>query len=154
MGGASDGVPSGGYTDYDGIDFSDLGVDMARHQESLGAFARMKLDARSVRPVLRARDLVFVRVPSGSFLIGVTGGDLSAQEEAEKRRGCTDFEVIHETARVEEAHAVRAEVERYFLRHFPRRTLSGAHGVGAVDSKDSEEQPSYHVYVACYVPAT
>src|SRR4051812_3273434 len=108
---------------YAHLDFSDLGFDVARHRESLGAFVRLNLDARSVKPALRAREGVFVRAPSGSFYIGVSQQDPTALEAAERSEGCREFAVICRADTGTEATLVRNDVERYFLRHFPGRTL-------------------------------
>lgn len=137
--------PSGAEAaNYDGLDLSDLPFDIERHREGIRAFAKLNLDPQSVKPALRARDLVSIRVSSGMFRIGAAGGDTAAQEAAEKARGGTDFEIIHQCTGPEEAATIRSEVERYFLRHFPGRTLQG--------TPNAASSPPYFVYVARYAP--
>src|SRR4051794_19836081 len=103
-------------SDFGEIDFIELGLDSERHSEALGAFERMHLNPFSVKATLLAREHVFVRVPSGTFRISIRMQPAETSDRAE----CV---VIHEAADREEAVTVRAEVERYFLRHFPGRTL-------------------------------
>ena len=124
-------------------DFSDLGMDVERHREALTSFARLNLGHLSVRPALRAREVVFVKIPSCRFAFGITG-DPGFQEQEEAERGAIGFEVIHAAAGVAEAGQVRDEVERYFLRHFPGRTLPRP-----------AEWPTegVYVYVTCHAPA-
>jgi hypothetical protein len=105
---------------YAALDLGGLPFDVTRHAEALDAFARLGLPASSVRPALRARDLVFRRIPSGPFRISLAEAGAPAPAD-----GCTHFEIIYEAATPEEARAVRGDVERYFQRHFPGRTLAG-----------------------------
>ena len=133
-------------TDYDEIDFSDLNFDVQRHHEALLSFTRIGIAANSVKPALRARDVVLVRFPSDRFLIGVTA-HLSGQESREKTHDGTHFETIHEASREKEAGEIRTEVERYFRRHFPGRVLSGDQSVNL-----PEGTATYFVFVACYAP--
>jgi len=122
-----------GEVDIDGLDF-----DVERHRESIPAMFRLALDSRSIRPALRARNIVFVRVPDGKFRVGVASGDGKIG----------DYAAIHETPSQEEAETVRNEVERYFLRHFPGRTIKDEPGVDPID----EAAETYSVYVASYAP--
>jgi len=112
--------------EYAAIDLNDLDFDVARHAEGLRAFGRLALEPISIKPALRARDLALVRFPESKFLIGITD-NAAQQEQAEQEKGSVGFAVIHtprEANRAtEEAETVRHEVERYFLRHFPGRTL-------------------------------
>jgi hypothetical protein len=125
-------------------ELSNLGFDVERHREALNAFSRMDLDPRAVRPALRARDLVLVRVPSGKFRIGVERS--AAPERAEGSWDCIQSEVICEAAEPDEAEAIRAEVERYFLRHFPGRTLT------AQTPSPGEKTGPCRVFIALYAP--
>lgn len=121
-------------------DFSDLGFDMEPHRETFISFAKMNLAAIAVKPTLRARDTVVVRFPGTQFALRVTD-DPARQEAEEIRRGSIAFAVIHQAESAEGASQVRAEVERYFLRHFPGRTLAEA----------KPPSPSGHyVYIVCF----
>ena len=105
-------------------DFSDLPFDVSRHAEALTAFAALNLTAASLRPMLRARELVFFRFPSCQFRIGVTP-DPTVSEKIESDHNRIAFEVICRADSTTEAESIRHEVERYFLRHYPGRTLRG-----------------------------
>src|SRR5579871_4882774 len=115
---------------YEMEDFHDLPFDVSKHAEGLNAFAALNLLPQSLKPALCARDLVFVRVPSSTFKIGVTD-DPEAQERKEKSEGSIAFEVLYQADNTVEAEQVRREVERYFLRHYPGRTLSSEKKTGA-----------------------
>ena len=108
---------------YHAVDFQDLPFDVSRHVEALKSFAALDIPPRSVRPALRARDIVVVRRPSCRFRFGVA---LDAGAGAPRHGEGGESEVIHEAASADEARGVCADVERYFLRHFPGRTLSRA----------------------------
>ena len=123
------------------IDFQGLPFDVSVHSEALKAFAALNLLPQSIEPALRARDLIFVRLPSCKFRIGVTC-DPAAQAESESRGGSLAFEVIYKADDPTAAFQVRGDVERYFLRHYPGRTLT--------DAAAANEQPAgQYVYVAC-----
>lgn len=100
---------------YAEIDFTDLDFDIESHREGIKAMARLGLHPHSVKPTLRARNLVFVRVLSAKFRVGIVPGDCTEQ---------APFEVIYQADSLAEAKGIRGEVERYFLRHFPGRVLS------------------------------
>ena len=128
-------------------DFQDLPFDVSKHSEAFDSFAALNLLPQSIEPTLRARDLIFVRVPSCKFRIGVTG-DPGAQEEIENNHGGIAFEIIYRADDPIEAHQVRGEVERYFLRHYPGRTLRSANEAGA------EAVTGDCVYVTCQNPVS
>jgi hypothetical protein len=107
----------------------------------------MNLDPASIRPTLRARDLVFIRLPACRFAFGVTS-DPQAQSETEGIRGSLAYQLIHEADSVEEARRVRDEVERYFLRHYPGRTLPEMQGIPALGAAKTS------VFILCYPPAS
>jgi hypothetical protein len=114
--------------------------DVSQHQEALRSFARMGLAQASLRPALRARDLVFNRHPGCRFGIRLAVAPEAAKAEA-ILGGAIAFEVIHPAESALEAASVRGEVERYFLRHFPGRTLRAEEADGSVGT---------WVCVACY----
>ena len=126
-------------------DFQDLPFDVSKHSEALKSFAALNLLPQSLKPALRVRDLVFIRIPSCKFRIGVTSSP-DMQEGRESSEGSIAFEVIYQADNPLEAKQVRGEVERYFLRHYPGRTLSSA--------KEAEERilTGNYVYVTCYTP--
>jgi hypothetical protein len=125
-------------------DFSDLGFDMEPHREIFVSFAKMKLSPRAVRPALRARDMAFIRLPSSQIALRLTA-DPAQQEAIEAGRGGIGFSVIHSAAHLEEAQQVRVEVERYFLRHFPGRTVAAEEGT---------DSPGNSVVIVCYAPGS
>ena len=124
-------------------DFSDLGFDITPHREALTSFARLNLELVSIRPALRARDLVFVRVPACRFAIGLTD-DPVRQEASEVSRGCLGFVVIYEAESAAQAALVRHDVERYFLRHYPGRTMAWPNQTVPAEG--------VYVYITCYAP--
>lgn len=124
-------------------DFAELPFDVSRHSEALNSFAALNLAPESIRPALRARDLVFVRFPSCKFRIGVTG-DPELWESLEIDKGCIAFEQIYQADDSIQAEQIRAEVERYFLRHYPGCTLSSTYELEAANPTGN------CVYVACY----
>jgi hypothetical protein len=105
-------------------DFQDLPFDLSNHEEALKSFAALNLLPQSIKPALCARDLIFVKVPSCKFRIGVTS-EPDVWEKIDSNGGTAAFEVIYKATSPEEADLVRGEVERYFLRHYPGRILSG-----------------------------
>jgi hypothetical protein len=93
-------------------DFSDLDFDVDRHREALAKLPLLNPDPRSVKPILRARETVMFRRPSGAFSIVI----------ASPAGAVLPGSHIHDAPTPEEALIVRADVERYFQRHFPGRT--------------------------------
>ncbi len=124
-------------------DFQDLPFEVSRHTEALKSFAALNLAPESIRPALRARELVFVRVPSCTFRIGVTV-DPELHEKCEIGNGSIAFEQIYQADDPTQAAHIRDEVERYFLRHYPGRTLSGSQVTRATNPTGN------YVYVICY----
>ena len=108
-------------------DYSDLTFDIARHGEAFGAFAALNIEKKSVKLALKARDLVRYEGPSGKFLIGI-GDDRVPSDEIMKSDNFVAFEVIYVAQDAGEANAVRADVARYFRRHFPGRCLNTVDG--------------------------
>ena len=95
---------------YETLDYSNLGFDVLHdlhHVEALHAFAALGLDPRSVKPALRARDLVLVRLPPGRsrFHIGVTANALAFQQglQEQRWRDRAYAEMIHSTQDEQEA---------------------------------------------------
>jgi hypothetical protein len=134
MGGSSDGSD----------DYNDLGFDVEKHREAIRVFTEYGFNGATVRAGLRARDLVSVRMTSGKFGIGVTD-ELGNQEESQMARGCVAFEVIHQSRSADEAQQVRADVERYFRRHFPGRCLDRS-GEDALPASANEK----YVFIDLY----
>ena len=124
-------------------DFQDLPFDVSKHSEALKSFEALNLLPQSIKPALCVRDLIFIRVPSCMFRIGVTENPI-VQEKKESGKGSIAFEVIYQTDTPIEAQQVCGEVERYFLRHYPGRTLSRAK-----EAEDGMLTGNY-VYVTCY----
>ena len=123
-------------------DLGDLGFDMEPHRETFVSFAKMQLTPLAVRPALRARNMAFVRFPSSRIALRITE-DPARQEAVEVGREGIGFAVIHQASSDEDAWDVCAEVERYFLRHFPGRTLASEKGTGS---------PGKYVIIVCYAP--
>ena len=123
-------------------DYSDLPFDVSKHSEALKSHAAMNLSTQSLRPVLRVRELIFFRVPFCRFRIGTTKNP-DLQQKIESDGGSLAFETLFYADSTSEATRVQREVESYFLRHFPGRTLADEKEIAAGDA----------VYVACYPPA-
>ena len=123
-------------------DFTDLGFDLEPHRETVASFAKMNLAPSAVQPALRARDMAFVRFPSSRIALRVTE-DHTRQEAVETSRGGIGFAVIHQAENAEDAWDIRAEVERYFLRHFPGRTLA---------ESEATSRGGTSVYIVCFAP--
>ena len=131
-------------------EYSDLGFDVETHREVLRVFADYGFSDATTRAAIKARDLVAVRMRSGPFGIGVTE-DLAGVRQSETTPRSVALELLHQTRNGEEAEQVRADVERYFRRHFPGR-CGDRSGVAALPESEREkyvyieifEQPEEH----------
>lgn len=126
-------------------DFQDLQFDVSKHSEALKSFKTLNLLPRSIKPTLRARDLIFVKIPKCKIRIGVTG-NLDSLMAKETSNGRIAFEVIYKADDLIDAHEVCAEVRRYFLRHFPGRILKDT----IVDTETFLD--INYVFISCYEP--
>ena len=126
-------------------DFQDLPFDVSKHAEALRSFAILNLLPVSIKPALRARELIFIRFPSCKFRIGVTNNP-NPHKGTAGNVGRIAFEIICQADNPTEAAQVCGEVERYFLRHYPGRFLHH------VKEAEQEILSSKYVYVACYAP--
>lgn len=125
-------------------DYSDLGFDVEKHREAIRVFTEYGFNRATVRAGLRARNLVSVRITSGKFGIGATN-EQDDERATQKARGCSAFEVIHQTKSADEAQQVRTHVENYFRRHFPGRCLDKS---AEAPLSDSDQEKC--VYIALY----
>ena len=128
-------------------DYSDLGFDVETHREALRVFANYGFSEATTRAGLKARDLVAVRMKSAKFGFGVTD-DLTSVEQGQRAPGCAAFEVIHQCGSGEEAQQIRADVERYFRRHFPGRCLDRS-----AEAAVTEAVGEMYVYIELFEPA-
>jgi hypothetical protein len=90
--------------------YADMGFDIAPHREALTAFALLGLKEESYRPTLKARDAITTRYAGNLFYIALGDG-------AEP----SNTELLYDGETEGQAQVIRADVERYFLRHFPGR---------------------------------
>ena len=103
-------------------EFDDIGFDIAKHREALPKLAELGIVGPSLKAALRAREAVTVHRPTGKFRISVSE-DLQTDAAGELQNGCTLLSVIHHGTDPLDSQRIRRDVERYFLRHFPGRTV-------------------------------
>ena len=108
-------------------DYSSLGFDVENHREAFRAFANLGMGARSVPAALIAREAVVSQFPSDAFRITASAGPLT-DEGGEMAGEQTGVVPLYESDDAEEVDQVRADVCRYFCRHFPGRCLNRAGG--------------------------
>ena len=82
----------------------------------VASFSRLQLDPISIEATLHAREIAIVTFPSCRFGISLGGS-------FENRSDVINSEIIYRSDDITKAERVRAEVERYLLRHFPGRVL-------------------------------
>jgi hypothetical protein len=105
---------------------------------------------KTVRAILAVRDLVMhaPELNETKFRIGISG-DPQSREAIDRKSGCMRFQVVFESADVEEARTVEADVRLNFLWHFPGRCLNK----GDYRQEQWAIGAQLFVYVACFPDA-
>ena len=129
-------------------DYSDLGFDVERHREALGAFAALDLHPESIKPALIARNLVLYEVTQGKFSIDTTI-DIEEQEKAERAQAAIAFKVLYQSGNSRSVERVRSDVEKYFLTVStpPTRIIPASHlhfRLSVRPRRGTEDSPAIH----------
>lgn len=121
-------------------EFSDLRFDIEPHREGMRAMAALGLDRVSMRAALIARNVVLYEAPGTRFFVGVTT-DPTMECDLQGKKNCAYFVMLKNAETPSAAESIRADIARYFLRHFPGRCLPQMSQPGAEGN---------FVYLACF----
>jgi hypothetical protein len=121
-------------------EFSGLRFDIEPHREGLRAMVALGLDRASMRPALIARNVVLYEAPGTRFFVGITS-DPTTECDLQSKKDCTYFVMLKNAESPAAAESIRADIARYFLRHFPGRCLPQMSQSGAEGN---------FVYLACF----
>ncbi|HEX5324030.1 MAG TPA: hypothetical protein VFW40_09605 [Capsulimonadaceae bacterium] len=121
-------------------EFSDFRFDIGPHREGLSAMAAIGLDKASMRAALIARNVVLFEASGTRFFVDVTN-DPETERDLQLKKDCTYFVMLKNAESPEAAQSIRADIARYFLRHFPGRCLPQMRQASADGN---------FVYLACF----